>query len=163
MKLTISLDHKLLDPYSRVSERMLKKYEGEELMETFIIPTKKFNQVSLGEAIEVIGSGGFCKVKQFINICLYPEADEISTQDPFFTALAGVILKFRLKVPLEIQVHGDFFCKVEGEYYYPKWRRILAKWTLSRADKIRVAGERVGESLKDLGFKNIYIQSVKIC
>jgi glycosyltransferase involved in cell wall biosynthesis len=44
-------------------------------------------------------------------------------------------------------VHGDFL----GEYYKNQWFKIkLAKFVLNKADKIRVVGERIKKSLKNL-------------
>jgi glycosyltransferase involved in cell wall biosynthesis len=60
----------------------------------------------------------------------------------------GWCLKRKFKTKLEIQVHGDFF----GNYYRRQWWRLsLARFIINRADKIRVVGERIKQSLFSLG------------
>jgi glycosyltransferase involved in cell wall biosynthesis len=73
--------------------------------------------------------------------------DLITTQDPFLTALVGLRLRRRLGVPLIVQVHTS---AVDNPYYarehwsHPLLQR-LARWTLRRADAVRVVNE--GERL----------------
>jgi glycosyltransferase involved in cell wall biosynthesis len=72
--------------------------------------------------------------------------DVITTQDPFLTALVGLRLRRRLGVPLIVQVHTS---AIDNPYYarehwsHPLLQR-LARWTLRRADAVRVVnqGER---------------------
>ena len=69
--------------------------------------------------------------------------DVITTQDPFLTALVGLRLRRRLGVPLIIQVHTS---AIDNPYYarehwtHPLLQR-LARWTLRRADAVRVVNE----------------------
>ncbi|MBX3083717.1 MAG: glycosyltransferase family 4 protein [Anaerolineae bacterium] len=66
--------------------------------------------------------------------------DLITTQEPFLTALIGLLLKRRLNVPLIIQDHSSF---LESEQFAAeRWRNRLLRWlaiqTLPRADAVRV-------------------------
>ena len=85
----------------------------------------------------------------------------ITTQDPFFTGLIGILLKRKFKIKLEVQMHGDFF----GDYYQKQWIKLkIAKFVLKCADVIRVVGERVKQSLLNLGISEnkIIVKSVPI-
>ncbi|HEY3159714.1 MAG TPA: glycosyltransferase family 4 protein [Vicinamibacterales bacterium] len=69
--------------------------------------------------------------------------DVMTTQDPFLTAVVGLRLRRRLGVPLIIQVHTS---AIDNPYYarehwtHPLLQR-LARWTLRRADAVRVVNE----------------------
>lgn len=71
--------------------------------------------------------------------------DLISTQDPFITALVGIISKICWKIKLNIQIHNDFF---ESKYFRQEnvqnfifyW---LGKFNLLFADTIRVVNKRL--------------------
>jgi len=72
---------------------------------------------------------------------------EITTQDASLTAMAGVSLKKRFNLPLEIQIHEDI-----GSPYYPfnitnKIRKALALSYIPKADSIRVVSERIRKYL----------------
>ena len=71
----------------------------------------------------------------------------ITCQDPFLTALAGVKLKKETGLPLEIQIHTDIgspnFTYTAGN----KIRKSLALSYLPKADRIRVVSSRVREYL----------------
>lgn len=149
----ISLDQKILDPHSKVAERMRGFTETD-----IIIPSINSQKISLSETVHVFGSGGN-KINQFFKVIklgkklqVQNSYDLITVQDPFMTALAGLLIWKKEK--LEIQVHGDFFSSsyfkkssVKNFMYY--WLARLI--TLPRADKIRVVGERVKQSLLALG------------
>ena len=96
----------------------------------------------------------------------------ITAQDPFFTGLIGVCLKMTLrhirgkpKIKLEVQLHGDFF---SSDYYKKSgmknlMRYYLAKlWVIKKADKIRVVGERIKQSLLKLGVEENKIETRSI-
>lgn len=79
--------------------------------------------------------------------------DLITTQDPFLAGLAGVKLKKFFNRPLEIQLHTDvlspsfkWFSLKNFIYYY------LARFTLPRADRVRVVSQRLKLSLIKQGW-----------
>lgn len=159
----ISLDKKILDPNSAVAQRMIEYGKENELF--IIIPDKKKEKLDLSQTVHIWSTGG-CKSRQFFRLrglgkkiisdfkfqisdCL------ITAQDPFFTGLIGVLLKNKFGIKLEVQVHGDFF----SDYYKKQWfRQRLARWVVKRADKIRVVGERVRQSLLKLGIADEKIE-----
>lgn len=74
-------------------------------------------------------------------ICREHGIDVITTQDPFSTGLAGLLLRRRCGAPLDVQNHSDFFDNAEwiGErpLRYGLSHR-LGAWLLPRADTHRV-------------------------
>jgi 1,2-diacylglycerol 3-alpha-glucosyltransferase len=73
-------------------------------------------------------------------ICRQHSIDVITTQDPFTTGLAGVLLKHRFHIPLDLQNHSDFF---DNRYWLaekPQYRLLhtLGKWVVQRGDTHRV-------------------------
>jgi glycosyltransferase involved in cell wall biosynthesis len=73
-------------------------------------------------------------------ICRSHHIDVITTQDPFTTGLAGLVLKYRFKIPLDLQNHSDFF---DNKYWlaekpqYPLLH-VLGKWVVRGGDTHRV-------------------------
>lgn len=83
---------------------------------------------------------------------------EITCQDSSLTAMAGISLKKKFTIPLEIQVHEDI-----GSAYYVtslmrKIRKTLALSYLPRADHIRV----VSNKIKDYLVNTVQIDAEKI-
>ena len=72
---------------------------------------------------------------------------QITCQDPFLTAMAGVTLKKELKIPLEIQIHTDIGSPNYTYTLLNKVRKYLALSYLPRADHIRVVSQRVKDYL----------------
>jgi glycosyltransferase involved in cell wall biosynthesis len=156
--LMISLDNSILNPSSRAADRMREYGREQELF--IVIPSHKKLSVQLSDGVSAIGTGGG-KIAQFFRIVstgrnLIREAgiEEITTQDPFYTGLAGFLIGTLLggqagkKVRLEVQLHGDFFSALGGT---PPAGGGLATFVIRRADHIRTVGERVRQSLVRMG------------
>lgn len=165
----ISLDKKILDPHSRVARRMIEYGKKDELF--IFIPNKEKRGFDLSPTVHIQTSGGMGKMMQMISLLktvrqtiasLVLRAKEsrhnaivqrITTQDPFFTALAGWLLKKRTGLPLEMQLHGDFF----GSAYYRtsgignRIRYWLGRFLIHKADRLRVVSERIKQSIEALG------------
>lgn len=75
----------------------------------------------------------------------------VSSQDPFETGWVAYRLKKSLQVPFQVQIHTDllspFFAKESSKH---RFRVLLAKWLIKKADRIRVVSERIKKSLVDL-------------
>jgi glycosyltransferase involved in cell wall biosynthesis len=161
----ISLDKKILEKDSRVARRMVEYGRDDELF--ILIPNRKKESFALSQAVHVIATGGN-KIQQFFRLKEEGEKimkknniEEITTQDPFFTGLAGCYLKKKLNAPLEVQMHGDFF----GDYYKKHWfRQLLARRSIACADTVRVVGERVKKSLVERGIseEKIWVKPIAI-
>ncbi len=153
----ISLDENILDPRSRVAARMGLYGVTQELH--ILIPNRLACHRSLSDRVSVEGTGGG-KTRQFIRLLRRGrqlirenQVDEITAQDPFFTGLVGFLLIVGKKILLEVQLHGDFY----GSDYYKKGtikqriQYVLGRYILEKADRIRVPGERVRQSMLRLG------------
>lgn len=151
----ISLDQKILDSHSAVAERM-RRFNNTDI----IIPSAKNLELVLSENVKAYGTGGN-KISQFFKVIKLGKKlqaqnsfDVITAQDPFLTALAALLI--RKKELVEIQVHGDFFSNFYFVTSSPKnwcyyWLARLL--TLPSANRFRVVGERVKQSLRALGIK----------
>ena len=143
--LSFGLDNSILNKTSALAERVIeygklvKKY-------TVIVPSNKNEKIALSEKVIVYSSGGDNKLIQFFKI--YKTAEKvlgeekfniITVQDQYYLALIGLCLSKKLKVGLEIQVHGF-------EKYYGL-RKIIAKYILLRANAIRCVSQRLKKQL----------------
>lgn len=148
-QLMISLDKKILDKNSAVAQRMVEYGKSDELF--IIIPSEEKKSFDLSLNVHVQSTCGKNKVMQFLSLSKIGKelikknnVQEITVQDPFWTGLVGLLLKWRFGIKLEVQMHGDFF----SDYYRKQWLRLcLAKFVLKRADVVRVVGERIKQSL----------------
>jgi glycosyltransferase involved in cell wall biosynthesis len=72
----------------------------------------------------------------------------VSAQDPFECALAAIPVARTLGARLQIQMHIDAFSPYfKTESPLNRVRRLMARYTLPRADCIRVVSERIKESV----------------
>jgi len=71
----------------------------------------------------------------------------ITAQDPFETGFAGFFIKFRFKLPLQVQIHTDFLSPYFRIYIKNRIRILISKFIIPRADGIRVVSERIKTSL----------------
>jgi len=80
--------------------------------------------------------------------------DLVTTQDPFATGLAGVILSWLLKTPLLVQNHSAFFDNPDWIAERPRRHAIfnrLGKWVIRRAAMNRVVNEAERDKYLALG------------
>jgi len=119
----------------RLSKKIIKK---ETMVQEFRILNHRFSGARAGGGAASAGHG---------------DGWSITAQDPFFTGLVGWRLSRRYQLPLEIQLHGDFY----STNYYKKsglkhlFYYHIGKFVLRRADVVRAVGERVRQSIIALG------------
>lgn len=163
-RLMISLDKNILNKDSIVARRMVEYGKEDEFF--IIIPNREKKVFDLSRSVHVRSTGGnrplqfFRLIKIGNKLVKNNDIQEITTQDPFYTGLAGWYLCKKFRIKLEVQIHGDFF----GDYYKRQWLRLrLAKFILKRADAVRVVGERVKRSLLNLGVaeKKIIVRPIQ--
>jgi glycosyltransferase involved in cell wall biosynthesis len=157
--LMISSDRNILTPRSAVAERM-KEYASLVGELHIVLLSKK----SLGLSATQLSE----------NLWIYPTASSIrwfypfdasrigkkivfdqkfvrgksliTTQDPFESGWAGLKIKRKWRIPLEVQLHTDPF----SPYFYGllnKIRRILANRVIRSADRIRVVTHTLGDKI----------------
>ncbi len=155
--LSIGMDRKLFEPESAVFSRSLeyaKKMEelhivvfstkGHHLKDTHLgnlhlYPTNSLSR--LHYIFDAIKIGRIIIIKNKLD----PKDSVLSTQDPFETGYVGYKLKKKFNLPLQVQIHTDFFAAHFKNSFLNIIRIFLAKIVLPNADGIRV----VSEFLKD--------------
>jgi len=164
--LAIGLDQTIMQkPTGVASDTYLRQLKYAGILENYYVVVRTFNKVGrtplqLTDNFWVYPTGSANKIS-FIwdavrigsQICESSEVDVISTQDPFTTALAGYILKWRYNIPLSIQFAGDM---VDNPYWLrEKWfyslMNALAKWLIRRGDTFRVVSVKEKEKLVEMG------------
>lgn len=156
----LSLDQAVLDPASRVAERLRQYAEKLESLDVIVPAAGPRENFFLNPKIKVyplrlpFKAGYFWK--SFIlakRIIKQKPVDLITTQDPWATALVGYLLKKKCRIALNIQLHGDWF----GSRY---WRRqslahqllyFLGRLIVKKADSLRAVSGKIKDSLVNLG------------
>jgi len=82
-------------------------------------------------------------------ICRENKIDVITTQDPLLTGLVGYLLKRRLRIPLNVQLHGNY---LNNEFWLKESRsnyflNMLGNFIIRKADSIRVVSNTIKEKL----------------
>jgi len=147
--LSLSLDTKILEKNSSVAQRMAW-FGGVVDTYTIVVPCDEKKEITLADNVCVFGSGGKNKIIQFFTlfrlakkILKEGEYGVITTQDPFFTGLLGVLLGKKHGSGVEVQVHGW-----DKETFF---RNILRNWTIRQANGVRVVSNRMKQKVEDLG------------
>jgi len=152
----ISIDASILEPDS-ASFRRMADYGSicEELH--ILVLNGKGNRVKISENVFAYSVGTnfrfmavFRAIRASKKILSGAGKWIITTQDPFETGFIGWRLAKKFKVPLEIQMHGDFY----GNKYWKKencinfFRFYLGKFILRRATSVRAVSERIKKSIE---------------
>lgn len=119
----------------------------------WVYPTNSFSKINYIRDAVIIGE----KIGQERQ---FKKGEAIVTcQDPFETGLVGWLLKKSLKLPLQVQVHVDFFSPYfKSESWHQRIQALIGPFFLRRADVIRVVSHRI----KDYLIKNLSIDDKKI-
>lgn len=160
--LMISLDPTLAENKAKVVGDSQKRHiqYGKYLKNLFIIvPSKnKTSKIKLSKNVFVYpvkSRPGFMINACFTasRICRDCQIDIVTTQDPFFTGLVGYLIKRKLKIPLNVQVHNDF---IDNKYWQREAKinqclNILGKKIITRADSVRVVSSEIKQKLLKYG------------
>jgi len=153
----LSGDPKLSDPDSVVSKRMASY--GTLAERIFIIVTAEGKNYQLAQNVFVYPVGRGLPVlrknsivKKAVEIIkkenLTPADTLVTCQDPFDLGEAGITLKKKFGMKLEIQIHGDIFSPwFAKQSVLHKLRVSKAPKVLVLADKIRVVSSAIKDSL----------------
>ena len=169
--LMISTDRKIFEEGSAVRARQVEYAKKYDEVRIVIFTTSKFKVQSATSAENESAKQGVSQQRASVRISancwayptlssfkfLYPlEAiklgksiiekkgiTEITCQDSSLTAMAGVSLKKRFNIPLEIQIHEDIGSPYYGRTLSHKIRKMLALRYIPQADKIRAVSERI--------------------
>ncbi len=102
----------------------------------FVYPTKSLHKVFYGVGI--------------LHTALRLRSREISivtAQDPFETGFIGVCVAFLLGIPLQVQIHTDFFTEYFAYSFKNIIRAYIARFVIPRADGVRVVSERLKKAV----------------
>ncbi|MHA1270850.1 MAG: glycosyltransferase family 4 protein [Candidatus Helarchaeota archaeon] len=100
----------------------------------------------------------FKAIKLIKGICKKEKIDVITTQDAFFLGLVGYLIKWKFKIPLIVQVHGD----VLDNPYWLKEKKInyllnlMGKYLIKKADGVRVVSKKIEKYMKLQKVKRIF-------
>ena len=172
--LMISTDRNLLSKDSAVSKRMIEYGDLVGELHIVLLSDRSHNlkESQLGKNVWVYPTNSLWKYfrprtaarlgkkivleKKFVR-----GLSLITTQDPFECGWAGMQVKKKWRIPLEIQLHTDPFSPYFGGYLN-KVRGVMAKKTLKFADTVRVVGESVGKKIAMLTSAEIYVLPIYI-
>jgi glycosyltransferase involved in cell wall biosynthesis len=85
----------------------------------------------------------------------------ITAQDPFESGWAGLKVKNKWRIPLEVQLHTDPFSPYFSGFLN-KVRRFIARRVLRETDSVRVVSENVGRKIKALTNARVYVLPIYI-
>ncbi len=158
--LAIGTDQKLFELGSDVRARQIAYAKNLEALHIIVFTTQKFPAQQFCANGWVYATNSWSRwfyVFDALNLGKQIIADqkisEITCQDPFLTAMVALRLKQKFLIPLEMQVHTDIGSEYFTYNFSNKIRKILARYSLPKANKIRVVSGRI---------KNYLIEKLKI-
>lgn len=149
----ISTDRNIFEKGSAVAQRQIEYAKSYEEVHIVVFSNKQFKESTLGSNIFVYPTRSssrwfyvFDALKLGRFIVEKRGITTVTCQDPFETGLVGALIKNREPVSLELQIHTDI-----GSPYFQKFnflnrvRTLISKYTLPRADHVRVVSNRIKE------------------
>ncbi len=150
--LMISMDRKIFNKDSEVARRQIEYAKNYDEVHIIVFTKRSsFKEIALGNNIVVYPTRSLSRWSYIFRalslgrfIVERRNISHITCQDPFETGLVGALIKNRHDVSLELQIHTDI-----GSPYFQKFnflnriRTLISKYTLTRADKVRVVSERI--------------------
>jgi glycosyltransferase involved in cell wall biosynthesis len=152
--LSISIDRKMFEEGSAVRARMAELARTMDELHVIVAADTRFKEGSFASngwlyptrtswkpmyGLDAAKIGRFIIERRGIT--------HITCQDPFLTAMAGVSLKKRYGLPLEIQVHTDIGSPNFTYTFGNRVRKAMALSYLPKADHVRVVSERIKKYL----------------
>ena len=160
--LSIGIDRLLFQEGSAVRERILGYAKDWDEIHIIVAADRSYKETTIGDDspnraghnVWVYPTRSFAKIFYPLDarrlgkfIIKRRQITDITCQDPFLTAMAGVGLKREFGLPLEIQVHTDIGSPNYPRTFANKIRKSLALSYLPRADSIRVVSQRIKDYL----------------
>jgi glycosyltransferase involved in cell wall biosynthesis len=167
----ISTDRSIFDERSNVRARFVEYMKEWEYLDIIVFAKKNLNlskEISVGANCTVYSTDSLSKFFYTLDaidlgkkLIEKNALNQITCQDSSLTAMVGVSLKNKFKIPLEIQVHGDI-----GSPYFPmgilnKIRLKLAKKYLPQADKIRVVSNKIKDYVEKILIEKVSVLNTK--
>lgn len=163
--LSISTDRKMFEPGSAVALRQIERAREMQELHIIVFAGREFKEMNIAPNVWIYPT-------RSVSRWLYPfdaarlgrfiverrGITHITFQDASLTAMAGVSLKKRFNLLLEIQIHEDLGSPHYTFNFINRIRKSLALSHLPKADSIRVVSERI----KDYLIKSIGIDPTRI-
>jgi len=155
----ISTDRKIFEAGSPVAKRMIEYGEvfGELHIVIFSLEQQGFARTQLSKnvfAYPTNSYGKFFYIRDAVRIgkkiadTIYFGETALSTQDPFETGIVGFLLKHKTRLPLQVQIHTDFYSKQFYDGSLLNWLRFeISRFIIPRSDGIRVVREKIAQDL----------------
>lgn len=158
----ISTDRLIFEEGSAVRQRQISMAEKTE--ETHIVVFAKNGnaprEAALSTKCFVYSTASMCKFTYPLGamrlggfIVKRRKINSITCQDPFLTAMAGINLKKRFDLPLEIQLHTDIGSPNYSSTIGNRIRKAMALSHLRHADRIRVVSGRIKNYVVSIGIQ----------
>jgi len=148
----ISRDTKVLDPSSEVAGRMIKYGGLVDRLDIVVFSSSLRQSIRLSPRLVIYPANFFSVLSVSSRVLNDSGSNLVTTQDPFWAGLVGVLLRKKSNLRLEMQVHTDFLSPYFNgfrNYVYKK----MALWILGRADCVRVVSRRIKNSLEMINLK----------
>lgn len=157
--LSISSDRMLFSAGSPVADRMVGYARNVDELHIIVFSTThaRLESASLGKNVWIYPTSSLNKfwyVFDAYRIGLRVAKERlfkkgrslITTQDPFETGLVGMLLKKKLNIPLQVQLHTD----VGSPYFKTGFNRIrisIARFVFKKADTVRAVSNNIAEEI----------------
>ena len=169
--LMISLDRGLLGQAGAgdVLARHVKYGERVGKLDIIVFSPRGFLPASPSASVDIWPTNSRIRLSRIADawrigrtICERHRPDLIVAQDPLFTGLVGLWLKRRFKVPLLVDLHGDFWGNAaywrESPIYFFFWP--LLSYVVRCADGLRPISTGIAASLRRSGISDERIQMI---
>lgn len=162
--LMISTDRTIFDKESAVAKRQIEYAKKYEEVHIVIFSNKEYKETTLGSNIFIYPTRSvsrwfyvFDALKLGRFIVEKRKIENVTCQDPFETGLVGAFIKNHEPVSLELQIHTDIGSPYFQNFnFLNKVRTLISKYTLPRADHVRVVSSRI----KD--YVSTYVEASRI-
>jgi glycosyltransferase involved in cell wall biosynthesis len=159
--LSIGSDKNLFKKDSRVAERIIEYGKLVEELHIVVFTKKSmgFERKQISENVWIYPTNSFNRWvypfdaaklgKQIVYENKFVRGSSlITTQDPFESGWAGLKIKKRWRLPLEVQLHTDPF---SAQFYgaLNLIRKVIANRVIRKADRIRVVNEKLKTQIVD--------------
>ncbi|NQV88255.1 MAG: glycosyltransferase [Parcubacteria group bacterium] len=152
--LMISTDQKIFEEGSMVRERMKEYARYLSELHIIVFGDRKFDSQTISQNCFAYSTRSkskwfypFDAIRIGRSIISDKNINNITCQDPFLTSMAGVSLKKRFLLPLEIQVHTDIGSPYFTYTFSNRIRKSMAFMYLPKANHVRVVSQRIRKFL----------------
>lgn len=150
--LAIGSDRSIVNPKSASAERQIAYGQHFDALDIIVFSRGAYEQanVTLSAGVHVYPTQSRSRLLYGLDAMRIawhlPKPDVVTVQDPFESGLVGWLIARLRGAKFHVQVHTDFLSP-HFDGAVNRIRRILARFVLARADRIRVVSNRIKESL----------------